>query len=427
MREIIALSQQTPLVLSNDHDCDEDGAENEGGIEELHAVEEVDSDGMELGAYYEEEGANAENVSEEEHASEETHIGEEENGDAKTYPLRRGVASMLFAELHRMATIRILVQHEDALALPPLLAAAAPLLKTLDLKVEDLDEPLVVAPFGGEPPPRLTCLALEGGFEIPWDAPIYAHLTHLHLKPSSNTEKYQHKCGYRLFAHALAQMSSLESLELVGCIPDDIFWVEAEDDICLPRLTDLLISDYAPNCDMFLRSIECKLHTLRVAGSEDEDYEDWTDYANVYVALFDACKQHMAPQLTTNPVTSFIVKTRLNIISFQGLSCCRNSSEDTDTPFDIAIFHARTDGSSPVNEEFIARALNMVPPRQGCPLQLELPDDKVFDPALIAAQLDEFDEGIQHISVELVGYKGQCWCMRGHRSDLVGDEDSPGF
>ncbi|KAF9490008.1 hypothetical protein BDN71DRAFT_1455277 [Pleurotus eryngii] len=415
MREVIVMSQQIPLVLSNYFDNDEGGADDEDDAKELHAIEELDSHGMEARGHHGDEGINTE------------HDVEEENdeGDAKTYPLRRGAASMLFAELHRMAAIRILVHYEDALTLPTLLAAAAPLLESLDLKVEDLDKPLVLIPFGGVSPPRLTRLALEGGLEIPWDAPVYAHLTHLHLKPSSNTDKYQYKCGYRLFAHALAQMSSLESLELVGCIPDDIFWIEAEDDIRLPRLTDLLISDYAPNCDMFLRSIECKLHTLRVAGSEDEDHEDWTDYANVYLALFNACKQHMAPQLTAHPVASFIVETGLNIISFRGLSRCRNSSEDTDTLFDVTIFHKRSDGSSPVNEEFVARALNMVPPREGRPLQLELPDDRMFDAALIAAQLDKLDEGIRHISVELVGYKGQCWCMRGHRSDLVGDENPP--
>ncbi|KAF7427791.1 hypothetical protein PC9H_007006 [Pleurotus ostreatus] len=428
---IIVLSKKLPLVLWNEYGTDTDDSDDErddgsddavdeAQIEEWNGVQDPCSDDTDLGEFDGDEDVNEEKEREVEADGDDTNANGRGTGKAQFYPLRRGVAPMLFAELHRMAAVRILVQREDALALPPLLAAAAPLLESLDLSVEDLDEPLVVTPFGGAPPPRLTRLALEGGFEIPWDAPIYAHLTHLHLKPTSNTEKYQHKCGYRLFAHALAQMCALESLELIGCIPDDILSTEAEaeDGIYLPRLTDLLISDYAPNCDMFLRSIECRLHTLWVAGTEDEDHEDWAEYANVYVALFDACKQHMAPQLTTNPVTSFIVETGWNIISFQGLSCCRDSAEDSDTLFAITVFHTRTDGSSPVNEAFIARALNVLPPHEGRPLQLELHDENVYDPALIAARLDELDGGIRHDSMELAGCQGQCWCMRTHCSTV---------
>lgn len=435
MREIIVLSKKLPLVLWNEYDSDTDDSDDERGdgsddevdeayIEEWNGVQDPCGDDTDLGEFYGDEDANEEKEREVEADGDDTNANDQGAGKAKFYPLRRGVAPMLFAELHRMTAVQILVHREDAPALPPLLAGPAPLLTSLDIKVRDPGEPLVLNPFGGKAPPRLTHLALDGGFEIPWDSPIYTSLTHLYLDPSSDTLKYQHGCSSRIFADALAQMSSLETLGLVYCIPEEILYAEtALPDIHLPRLTDLTISDYATNCVFFLRSIKCELDTLWVTGKEDEDHEDWPDYRTVYLALFADCKEQMALSLTRNPLTSIVVETGLGDICIRGR---RNVSMDNaDAPLDVTIVYDPRDDpdSSPVSEKLIAHALNMLPPHGGRSLQLELHDEKIYDPALIAARLDELEDGIRHDSMELAGCQGQCWCMRTHCPNV--DVDSP--
>ncbi|KAG9220307.1 hypothetical protein CCMSSC00406_0006372 [Pleurotus cornucopiae] len=390
MREIIVLSKKLPLVLWNEYDTDtddsndarDDGSDDEvdeAHIEEWNGVQDPCGDDTDLGEFYGDEDANEEKEREVEADGDDTNANDQGAGKAKFYPLRRGVAPMLSAELHRMTAVQILVHLRDP------------------------GEPLVLNPFGGKAPPRLTHLALDGGFEIPWDSPIYTNLTYLYLEPSSDTLKYQHGCSSRIFADALAQMSSLETLGLVYCIPEEILYAEtALPDTHLPRLTDLTISDYATNCVFFLRSIKCELNTLRVTGREDEDHEDWPDYRTVYLALFADCKEQMA------------------------LPGSRNVSMDnTDAPLDVTIVYDPRDDpdSSPVSEKLIAHALNMLPPHEGRSLQLELHDEKMYDPALIAARLDELEDGIRHDSMELAGCQGQCWCMRIHCPNV--DVDSP--
>ncbi|KAF9487023.1 hypothetical protein BDN71DRAFT_1551794 [Pleurotus eryngii] len=440
MREIIVLSKKLPLVLWNEYDTDTDDSDderddgsddevNEARIEEWNGVQDPDSDDADFGEFYGDEDDNEEKEREVDPDGDNTNANDQGARKAKFYPLRRGVAPMLFVELHRMTAVRILVHCEDAPALPPLLTPAAPLLTSLDIKVRDPGESLVLNPFGGKAPPRLKYLALDGGFEIPWDSPIYTNLTYLYLDPSSDTLKYQHGCSSRLFADALAQMSSLETLGLVDCLPEEILYAEtALPHIHLPRLTDLTISDYATNCVFFLRSIKCELDTLRVTGKEDEDHEDWPDYGTVYLALFADCKEQMALPLTRNPLISVVVETGLGDIRISGLRQCQNGPvDDADTPLDVTIIYDPPDepDSSPVSEKLIAHALNMLPPHEGRSLQLELHDEKMYDPTLIAARLDELDHGIRHDSMELAGCQGQCWCMRTHCFNVDVDVDSP--
>ncbi|KAF4580509.1 hypothetical protein EYR38_003107 [Pleurotus pulmonarius] len=445
MRETIVLSRRLPLVLWNEYDNykdddedDEDEDEDEGSgdddeddtHEEWDHLEEPISDHVE---YYEDEDTNEDLIGDIDKNNSGNHQRDEKT---EFYPLRRGVARMLFAELHRMTAIRILVHRDDAPALPPLLAGPAPLLTSLDVKVRDLEEPLVINPFGGTVPPRLTHLSLKGGFEISWDSPTFTHLTYLHLVTTVKTNKYQPKASYQLFARALSQMASLQTLELVDCIPDNIPDIETDIlEIPLPRLTNLRVSDDVSNCTVFLESIQCELETLRVMAFEDEDSEEWPDYVSVCVSLLNACKRKMALRLTATPLTSITVEARLEDIHIRGTRECRNgSADDSDMPLDLVIFGNITDDweSYAVDERLIAHALNMVPPHEGRTVELKLCDE-TYDPPVIAEYLDKFDSGIRHDSVnrEQVRRKGECWCMQDDcsntradnvDSDVIGDE-----
>ncbi|KAF4567112.1 hypothetical protein EYR40_006109 [Pleurotus pulmonarius] len=445
MRETIVLSRRLPLVLWNEYDNDKDddeddddddddegkGDEDEDDThEEWDHLEEPISDHVE---YYEDKDTSEDLVGDIDKNNSGNHQRDEKT---EFYPLRRGVARMLFAELHRMTAIRILVHRDDAPALPPLLAGPAPLLTSLDVKVRDLEEPLVINPFGGTVPPRLTRLSLKGGFEIPWDSPTFTHLTYLHLMTTVKTYKYQPKSSYQLFARALSQMASLQTLELVACIPDDIPDIESDIlEIPLPRLTNLLVSDYVSNCAVFLESIQCELETLRVMDFEDPDSEEWPDYVSVCLSLLNACKGKMALRLTTTPLTSITVEARLGDIRVRGVrECPDGSADDSDTPLNVVICGNLTGDSESyaVDERLIAHALNMVPPHEGCTVELKLCDE-VYDPPVIAEYLDKFDGGIRHdsVTVEKARQKGECWCMRDDcsntrednaDSDLIGDE-----
>lgn len=128
MREIIVLSKKLPLVLWNEYDTDtddsndarDDGSDDEvdeAYIEEWNGVQDPCGDDTDLGEFYGDEDANEEKEREVEADGDDTNANDQGAGKAKFYPLRRGVAPMLFAELHRMTAVQILVHREDAPAL----------------------------------------------------------------------------------------------------------------------------------------------------------------------------------------------------------------------------------------------------------------------------------------------------------------------
>ncbi|KAF4580500.1 hypothetical protein EYR38_003098 [Pleurotus pulmonarius] len=164
VREIVALSQKMPLAIL----CAEESHYKLGDEDRADEVHDAGEDGGD-------ESDDASNV------WEDADDGRDHGGSGAT---SRDAAETLLEHLHRTFEIQISLDHNDMPDLLPLFDIDAPLLESLALRVVGGDAPVVVNPFKGTAPPRLTSLSLHGGCELSQTSALWANLTRLHLHRS---------------------------------------------------------------------------------------------------------------------------------------------------------------------------------------------------------------------------------------------------
>ncbi|KAF4567115.1 hypothetical protein EYR40_006110 [Pleurotus pulmonarius] len=446
IHEIIALSQKMPLAIvrvekSDDQgdtekseeehrdEGDEDDAEEWHGIEDNDDVDAEEWHGIE---WEEEDSTNephegihididGEGIDEEDHESDyeedESDYEEDESDyeeDESDYEdednsfglTPKDTAKILLAQLHRMSSINISLDGNDARGLLPLLDGDAPLLEFLGLRVVGRDALVVIHPFRGTAPPRLTTLVLIGGCELSLSSSLWANLTQLYLSKTHHRDAYHADGGFVPFSRALAQMSSLKDLNMTFVIPPNICDLDpsAVPAIDLPSLTSLTIQDMTSRCVLFLPSLHCHLATLNITSGEDVDHADYEEYEENYYYLLQVCGEHMAAALTQDPLSLIKLKRTPQGFLMMGTRSARTSDHEQVGPVSIELVHGMPLGTSMVTEELVTHAITVVPPRETDTLLVELEDIDGLDIPLVAWYLHGLP-GIRVDTITMSGYE----------------------
>ncbi|KAF9493023.1 hypothetical protein BDN71DRAFT_1450868 [Pleurotus eryngii] len=452
IREIVTLSQKMPLLImlvekkSDNEDEENDGQEHrdededeteewlrsedngdDENVEGRHGIERHDDEDKADELHGVDDHGSSDGESDDEGDSEadnESDGSDDSGSDDDAYGVTpRNAAEIILAQLHRIATLHISLNSEDAPTLLPLLDANTP-----RLQVVGGDAPIVVNPFRGTAPPRLTMLSLTGGCELSQISTIWTKLTHLYLysePDKAHREPYQSDGGFVHLSSALAQMSSLVDLDIRGAIPPDIcnFALSEIQAIDLPRLISLTIRDFASKCFLFLSALKCPPDTLTVAAGEDDDYADYEHYESRYYYLFQMCQQQMAAVFKRNPVSHITLENKPDEFLVKGFRSQEGVPGSAfGNPLTIEILHSQP---SFVNEELVSRAINIFPARQPHKLGVELKNINDLDLTSVAWNLHTL-EGISCNAISIDGHEAHWWASPEDELSVSGVEAGQG-
>ncbi|KAJ8463999.1 hypothetical protein ONZ45_g17390 [Pleurotus djamor] len=182
---------------------------------------------------------------------------------------------LMARESHRLREVNFLLYEDDWKTSSKRLCLEAPLLESFALSLDELysdsDDDARNRPsmapcslpcgiFGGVKPPCLRYLSLSQ-VKVSWSSPILHNLTALSLD-------FQDRPSLDEFVSALRHMPLLESLELLDCLPLNLF-LKSRYFIPLPKLRALRLNDFAPPCDWFLSAVDMSPECVEVRGLSD--------------------------------------------------------------------------------------------------------------------------------------------------------------
>ncbi|KAF4567095.1 hypothetical protein EYR40_006091 [Pleurotus pulmonarius] len=398
VREIVALSQKMPLAIL----CAAESHYELGDKDRADEIHDAGEDG-------EDESDDASDV------WEDTNDGRDHGGSGAT---SRDAAETLLEHLHRTSEIQISLDHNDMPDLLPLFDVDAPLLESLALRVVGGDAPVVVNPFKGTAPPRLTSLSLHGGCELSQTSALWANLTHLHLHRSyCHREPHPTNSTFAHLSSALTQMSSLTDLGLHSAIPPDIwaFTMSTIPAIALPRLVALTLRDFTSKCILFLNALCCELGKLDVAAAREPFGNAYDDYANNHLYLFGECRDLVDAALTRNPLAGMTLRRTRQGFLMKGTRAradgptgsAGHECDDPVNPVKIELVGGLPRASAEI-DGLVASSLATVPPRETGVLRVDLEGINAIDGGFVAWSI----EGLECIRVETVrinGYEDEWW------------------